>query len=247
MYYEQLIDVYTFGNVSLLVASAITFGFGFWEYIYSFRLVRREGMAPFPVWMHTFYFAHDSSWAFMLFVAAARHNWNWFLLAASISLLAWTMFEVFNLTMAVRVERQEIFGAYFGEEVTARQAVAAIVAQVAAFYGLVNLLVVFMGPGSFFQWAAMTNMVMAAAPGLLWMRRHSRAGNGLGLALVILAGTINTFLPIGMFAQALPHVFDKPWFYITGVIFTLIAAAYVWMVARFPAKPLVAGQKRPIW
>ncbi|MEA5638857.1 hypothetical protein [Cutibacterium granulosum] len=37
-------------------------------------------------------------------------------------------------------------------------------------------------------------------PATVWLRRGSRQGNGLGIALVILAGTINTFLPIGMFA-----------------------------------------------
>jgi hypothetical protein len=247
MYYDQLIHAYTFGHVALLIASAITFGFGFWEYIYSFRLVRRERSAPFPLWMHTFYFAHDSSWAFMLFLAAARHHWNWFLLSASIALMVWCLFEVYSLTMAVRVERREIFGDYFGENTTVRQATTAIVVQILAFYGLVNLLIQFMGPGSFLQWAALTNMIMATVPGVLWLRRGSRAGNGLGIALVILGGTVNTFLPIGMFVTALPEVFDHPWFYLTGVVFTAIAAANVVMVAKFPAKQELPGRKRPIW
>ena len=58
-FFDQLVNAYTFDNVSLLVVSAITFAFGFWEYIYSFRLVFREHTSPFPIWMHTFYIAHD--------------------------------------------------------------------------------------------------------------------------------------------------------------------------------------------
>lgn len=246
-WYAPLTEAYRLDNVPLLIASAITFGFGFWEYIYSFRLVRREGKAPFPIWMHTFYFAHDSSWAVILFVAAAAHGWNWFLLASSVALLVWTLFEVYSLVLAVRVERQEIFGRYLGADVSRQQALGVIVMQILAFYGLVNMLIVFMGAGSFLQWAALTNMVMAVGPGTVWLRRRSREGNGLGVALVILLGTINTFLPFGMFVLALPQVFDTPWFYTTGVICTAISAAYVVMVARFPAKQAQPGTQRPIW
>lgn len=249
-WYDALIEAYSLDspNIGLLVASVITFGFGFWEYIYSFRLTHREGVGPFPIWMHTFYFAHDSSWAVILFLAASRHHWHWFLLGGSVALFVWTLFELYNLTAAVRspIERREDFSRYLGDEVTARQALSAIVVQILVFYGLVNVLIQFMGQGSFFQWAAITNMVMATDPGTVWLRRGSRRGNGMGIALVILGGTVNTFLPFGMFAGALPQVFDRPWFYIAGVIFSAIALANVAMVSRFPAKERTAGQKHPI-
>lgn len=248
-WYDSLVAAYTFDNVPLLIASVITFGFGFWEYIYSFRLTHREGREPFPIWMHTFYFAHDSAWAVILFIAASQRNWNWFLLGASIALVVWTLFETYNLTTAVRssAERREAFSRYLGEDVTGRQATTAILVQILVFYGLVLAVMQFMGEGSFFQWAAITNMVMATGPATVWLRRKSRDGNGMGIALVILGGTLNTFLPISMFATALPEVFNQPWFYVAGVIFTGIALANVVMVSKFPAKTPVAGEKRPIW
>lgn len=246
-WYEPLIAAFTFDNPPLLVAAGITFGFGFWEYIYSFRLTSREGRSPFPVWMHTFYFAHDSSWAVILMLAAARHDWNWFLVGASVALMVWTAFEVYNLTMAVRLEREEAFASSLGAGVTPKAALVAIVVQVVAFYALVNLLIAFMGAGSFLQWAALTNVVMAVGPALLSLRRRSRTGGGLGVACVILLGTVNTFLPTGMFVLALPQVFDTTWFYVAGVVFSAVAAAHVVMVARYPAKERVPGQRRPIW
>jgi hypothetical protein len=247
MYYDRMIEIFTFDNIPLLVSAGIAFGFGFWQYIYSFRLVRREGKAPFPIWMHTFYFAHDSSWAFMMFLAAARYDWNGFFLTTSIALVVWTMFELYNLTQAVRIERREIFSRYFGEHVTSQQAIIAIVVQILAFYAVVNLLVRFMGSGSFLQTAALTNIVMAFGPGLLWLQRGTRDGNGLGIALVVLLGTINTFMPSGMWVKAMPEIFDTPWYYITGLVFTGIAAAAVVMVARFPAKPRSTDGTKPIW
>lgn len=246
-YFDQLVAVYTFDNVPLLVASVITFGFGFWEYIYSFRLARRENSAPFPIWMHTFYFAHDSTWAFIMLTTAPLYGYNWFLVGAGIALIVWTMFEVYNMYKAVKCERVEIWGRYYGEGVTTKQAVINLLAQIAAFYAVVNIIIMYIGPGCFFQWAVLTNMVMATLPGLLWRQRHSRKGNGMGIALVILGGTINTFIPVGMFALALPEVFNHPWFYITGVVFSLIALSNVVMVSKFPPKKQLPGEKKPIW
>ena len=247
MVIDQLIAAYTFDNVGLLVASAVTFGIGFWEYIYSFRLVRREGSAPFPIWMHTFYLAHDSSFAVVLFLLASRHSWNWFLTGAAGALVVWALFEIYNLTMAVKVERREIWSPYYGDQVSVRQAVGSILVQLAAFYALVNIFRMYMGEGSFFQWASVTNMVMAAGPGILWARRGSRKGSSVGLAIVILLGTINTFLPTGMFVQALPGIFNQAWFYIAGVVFSGIAFKNLILLAKFPAKTRVKTEIKPIW
>lgn len=246
-FFVQLMDVYTFDNISLLIASAITFGFGFWEYIYSFRLVTREKSAPFPIWMHTFYFAHDSTFGVLFLMAASLYNWNWLLTAVGIALFVWTLFELYNFYKAVTVERVDIWGRYYGKDVTAKQAIFSIILQLAVFYSLVNVVIMYIGPGCMFQWAVITNMVMATIPGLLWRERGSRRGSGMGIALVILGGTVNTFLPVGMFAAALPEVFNHPWFYIAGVVFTVVAIRNVVMMSKFPPKEALSGEKKPIW
>lgn len=245
--YEELIAAFDLQNTALLVAAVLTFGFGFAEYIYSFRLIRREHRAPFPIWMHTFYLAHDSTWAVLLFIAASKYDWNWFLTGAAAALVVWTVFEMVNITMAIRVERREIWGDYFGEDVTAGQALFNVIVQLAGFYAIVNLLIVYMGEGSVLQWFALTNVVMAAGPGILWARRRSRDGSSLGLAIVIVAGTVNTFLPVGMFVQAMPEVFDTAWFYLSGVVFTAIAVLNAVRLWGKEPKRAVPGQPRPIW
>src|SRR3546814_12428403 len=74
-----------------------------------------------------------------------------------------------------------------------------------------------MGAGSVLQWFLFTNMLIAAVPGVLWMKRgardNSRTGASMGLAILILVATVNTFLPCSMWVQAMPEVFDVPWFY----------------------------------
>ena len=69
----------------------------------------------------------------------------------------------------------------------------------------------------------------------------------MGLALVILAGTINNFLPCSMFVTVLPDVFNHPWYYITGAIFTAIAVGNVLIVKGKPEKKADSMGKKSIW
>ncbi|MEV6348039.1 hypothetical protein [Actinoplanes sp. NPDC051851] len=246
-FYDELMRVFTLDNTPLLVVSAITFLFGYLEYVYSFALMWKEHRAPYPVWMHTFYLAHDSSWAAIMLWTAAHHGWNWFFTTCGVALMIWNFFEVFNIWKAITVERQEIWGDYHRGPVSTRYAAFNVAVQVAAFYCLVNILIGFMGAGSILQWFLFTNMLIAAAPGVLWARRGvrdgSRRGTSMGLAILILIATVNTFLPSSMWVLAMPEVFDKPWYYVTGVVFTLIAALNLYQLSRLPAKT----EPRAIW
>jgi hypothetical protein len=243
---EEIIRSYS-NNPTLLLLSAFTFLIGYLEYIYSFRLVLREKSAPFPLWMHTFYFAHDLTGAIVFFQLARSHHFFWFFSMSSIALLVWNGFEVFNLFMAVKVERQEIWGRVGEQPVSARTAVARIVAQIVLMAVLVNLVRVFMNDEVMFKWFALTNVVMAVGPGLLWSQRRSRKGSSVGLAIVILIGTVNTFLPpgYGMWTTATPY-FDQPWFYLAGVVISIIALRNLLLLLSFPPKT-AAGHRRPIW
>jgi hypothetical protein len=243
---EELIRSYS-TNPTLLLLSAFTFLIGYLEYIYSFRLVLREKSAPFPLWMHTLYLAHDSTAAVVFFLLARQHHYFWFFTLASIALLIWNGFECFNLYMAVKVERQEIWGKYDDAPVTARSAVARIAAQVLLMLAVVNIVRVFMDDTVMFKWFALTNIVMAVGPGPLWSERKSRRGSSIGLAIVILVGTVNTFLPpgYGMWTTATPY-FDQPWFYLTGAIVSGVALRNLVMLLKFAPKTPV-GDKKVIW
>lgn len=241
--------IYNYSNNSyLLMISAIAFAVGYLEYIYSFRLVIREKSAPFPVWMHTFYFAHDFTGAVVFYQLARQHDFFWFFTGACVALLVWNGFEAFNLYMAVKVERQEIWGDIYQHPVTEQQAILRILGQIGIMFAVVNLLRVFMNDVVMFKWFALTNIIMAVGPGYLWARRKSRRGTSLGLSIVILFGTVITFLPpgYGMWTTALSY-FNQPWFYITGIVISFVALNNVLMLVRYPRKVNVPGEKTPIW
>lgn len=244
---QEFISSYT-NNLNLVVISAIVFAIGYIEYIYSFRLVIREKCAPYPVWMHTFYFAHDFTAALVFFQLARQNDFFWFFTLASIALIIWNCFEIFNLYMAVKVERQEIWGKFYNAAVTEKQAIFRIIGQIAVMFVVVNLFRVYMNDVVMFKWFSFTNILMAVAPGYLWAERKSRKGTSVGLSIVILIGTVNTFLPpgYGMWTTALKY-FDQPWFYITGVVVSTVALYNVIMLIKFPAKERAEGEKKPIW
>lgn len=244
---EQLIISYS-NNPTLLIISAITFSVGYIQYVYSFRLVMSEGKAPFPVWMHTLYFAHDATAAVIFFILAQGNDWFWFFSLASLALFIWTLFELFNLYMAIKVERQEIWGSYYSKPMSQSQALMHVLLQTTFMFVLVNLLRIFMQDDTMFKWFLLTNVVMAVGPGLLWRQRISREGSSIGLAIVIVFGTVLSFLPpgLGMFTTALPSTFDQPWFYATGLVTALIALCHLTYLWKLPPKTQKSMQKA-IW
>jgi hypothetical protein len=243
---DEIIRSYS-NNPTLLALSAFTFLIGYVEYIYSFRLVLREKSAPFPLWMHTLYFAHDLTGAIVFFQLARTHHYFWFFTMSSIALLVWNGFEIFNLFMAITVERQEIWGRNGAQSIGVGSATARVAGQIILMAALVNLVRVFMNDEVMFKWFALTNVVMALGPGVLLSQRRSRRGSSVGLAIVILVGTINTFLPpgFGMWTTATPY-FDQPWFYLAGAVVSVIALRNLLLLVSFPAK-IRTDHRKPIW
>lgn len=244
---DEVMRAFSLDNTGLLAVAAFTFFLGYMEYIYSFRLVLREKLAPYPMWMHTFYLAHDFTGA-LVFYSLARHNdFFWFFAATSVALLIWNCFEIYNIYKGITLERQEIWGAYHTEPVTVPQAFLSTIGQILLFVAIVNLGRMYMADVSMLKWFSITNMVMAVAPGFLWARRKTRDGASLGLAIVILVATVNTFLPgINMWAQVSPY-FHQPWYYAMGVVCIGFAVRNLVVLLKLPAKTRTEGAKRPIW
>lgn len=245
---QEVMRAYRDDTTRMLILSAILFAGGYGFYVYSFLLTIREKKSPFPFWMHVFYLAHDITGAVVFACAAYHHQWFWFFSATAIALLIWNGFEIFNIVMGIKYERQEIWGRYYPDPVTIRQAMTQTVWLAALMLAIVNLFRVFMNDEIMFKWFAWTNAVMAVFPGFLWNQRQSRAGSSVGLAILIVFISVNTFLPpgFGMFTTA-SRVFHQPWFYVTGVVCTAFAIKHLVMVLKYPAKQASPGQPKPIW
>jgi len=245
---QEVMRAFQENTARMLILAAIPFAGGYGFYIYSFLLTIREKKSPFPFWMHVFYLAHDLTGAVVFGLAALEHHGFWFFTGTSIALLVWNCCEIFNIVMGIKHERQDIWGKYYASPVTVRQAVEQTAWMIALMFSVVNIFRVFMGDEVMFKWFALTNAIMAVFPGFLWNERRSRAGSSVGLAILIVFISVNTFLPpgFGMFTTASPF-FDQPWFYIAGVVCTAFSIKHLVMLLRYPPKEAIPGQKKPIW
>lgn len=225
--------------VLLLAVAALTFFFGYMEYIYSFQLVRREKSAPYPVWMHTFYFAHDSMGAIVFALASKATGGFWFFTLASVALVIWNLFEVYNLYKCIYVERQEIWGHLHDSPVTVKEAWIKVIGQIIIFIVVVNLFRVFMNDPYMFKWFIFTNILIAIAPGFYWEQRKTQIGTSYKLAIVILLGTINSFTPINMWTLTSDYftISNNPWFYFAGIVSICFAIRNILVLKKLPQKP----------
>ncbi|KAI1736477.1 hypothetical protein F4680DRAFT_469105 [Xylaria scruposa] len=226
--FAKIPEILTFDNAPVIIVTVISFLCGYVQYYYAIRLSLRERKGPFPLWMHLFYFAQDSSWAYLLHNAAQFYGYHWF------------------FTWAITMEGDEISSDPLRKH-SQRQSLWYIAVFTAMMYGLIFVGNALMGPTCFFQWAAISNIVMASGPTTTWLRRGSRNGLSISLAIVIVAGTIFTFAPFGMWVQVAPEVFDHPAYYFLGIVLTVLSVTNTVTVASYPSKEKKKGQDSPIW
>lgn len=134
-----------------------------------------------------------------------------------------------------------------GKTISTRAAVLSIVEQILAFYCVINLLIEFMGSDPLMEIFLLTNVLIATGPGELWRRKKDRRGLSVGLATVIVVGTINSFQPWSMWVLSMPEVFDTKWYYLSGVVCTGISVRNLMSVCALPEKKWRKGEARPIW
>lgn len=231
--------------IKVLLVAGLTFAIGFIEYIYSFILINREGSSPYNIMMHSYYFAIDSMGIFVFATASHAVGGLWVFTFASLAEVVWTLFEVYNLIKCVYVERQEIWG-----DITTKDAWQRVFGWVVVTIGTVNLFRIFMNDPAMFKWYIFTNILMGIMPGLYWEKRGTRIGASWGLAIVILIGTVNSFLPTNMWASVSPYFTfaNNPWFYVIGIISIFFACRAFWVLKKLPPKPkTLSNGKKTIW
>jgi hypothetical protein len=230
---------------STLTVAGITFAIGFIEYIYSFLLINREGKSPYNILMHSYYLAIDSMGVIVFATASHALAGFWIFTFAAIAEVVWSLFEIYNLIKLVYVERQDVWG-----NITVKNAWWRVIGWVIVMIVVVNLFRVFMNDPAMFKWYIFTNVLMGIMPGLYWEKRETRLGASWGLAIIILIGTINSFLPTNMWAAASPYfsINNNPWFYVVGIVAIFFAFRNLWVLYKLPAKPKVlANGKKTIW
>ncbi|MDO4545648.1 MAG: ABC transporter permease [Bacillota bacterium] len=230
-----------------LIVLLITFFLGFMVYVYSFILVDREKSAPYPIWMHTFYWAADFMGIFVFLSAYDAVGGFWFFLLGCVGEIVWVGFECYCLWRAVTVEREAIWG----KGATLKNAILYCLMQIAVFFVSLNLLRVELGDVSMFKFWIFTQVIIVCAPGMFWKERGTRIGTCWQLTVVLVLVAIMSFMPNhNMWALISPYflIENNPWFYVVGLVVFCFAIYDVYVYAKLPKKPeRLPNGKKPIW
>lgn len=230
-----------------LATVIVTFILGFLVYVYSFLLVDREGSAPYPIWMHTFYCAADFMGIWVFLSANEAVGGFWFFILGAVGEAVWVLFEIYCLYRAVTVEREAIWG----KDATLAHAVLYCLAQIAIFFVSLNFLRVELGDVSMFKFWIFTQVIIVCAPGMFWRERGTRVGACWQLTIVLVLVAILSFNPWGNMWMLISPYFaleNNPWYYVMGAVVMCFAIYDVYVYAKLPKKPeLLENGRKPIW
>lgn len=247
---QQIIDVFSFSNpdiVAVIIAFAIANTIGLLEYFWAVAINLKEHKTPFPVWAHTFFFAHDFTAGVVFMTLAFQYDFFWLFVVYGLGMLTWTCLEAINMRTIVKYERAEVLG----EGATSGQVLIYLVLQIATMFAIVNILRWNMGDVAMFYWLPLTNVVMAIAPGYVLYKRKSREGSSVMIYIFVVAGTIFNFLPegIGLFTTVTPWIYNQPIWFAVGAVCTVIAVYNLYRILQLPPKTKEMGdyKNKPIW
>jgi hypothetical protein len=233
----------------MIPLAGIAMGLGFIQYIYCFFMTRRDGISPFPPWMHAFYLAHDFLYVTLYdqwFGEYAPYR-SFIFQGIWLGMVAFNFFEINALYSSIRDERQPAFGQFHDGSATKGQATVWVVFITVLSFVLLSTARSFLNDTLMFGIFVSTNVIMAIVPAFTTAARRKRVEGSLGLAFFIVVGTVATFLPegLGMYTTADPDYFARPWFFILGATCVLIAIWHLVMVAQLSLQVSLPAKSAP--
>ncbi len=240
--------------VGILIAALIAFLIGYVEQFMSIIMIHKEKHGSFPMPLNTFYLAHDFLTGVIFLILGFYNNFFYIFMVLGIGMFIWNFTEVYDMYDYVKNNREETFrGIIFGE-LTTKKCIAELIVESVSFAVFILLMIVLMDDPTFLKWFMITNILIAVLSGYYWNSNYQKSGTVTGsskaLSIVILIGTINTFLPsgIGWWTTICPGTFDTPLFYLMGVVAVCFAIRNVYLVFKqLPPKPKMINGKKTVW
>lgn len=235
-----------FGMAILSVALAVIFGL--LVYIYPIILNETEHIGPYPLWMHTFYFAADLMGVYVFMSAWIKYQHFYLFLLLSIGEAIWVCMEIYCLQRAMTYEKNINWKP--GTPFNAR--LRDIVFQIVICFAGLNLLRVELNDLTMWKFWIFTQVLITIAPGLVLEKRGYRTGNCRHLNIIFICVAIVSFNPwLNMWKAVAPDYFAlsaNPWYYIVGAVCTFFALRGYIVYERLPEKPdiIEAVGKKPL-
>ena len=236
---QDFIDHLSFGApgaASAWVAIALAVIFGLLVYIIPIFLMEREHIGPYPLWLHTFYFAADFM-GIWVFLSAWQHYQHFFLfLLLAIGEAVWVGMETYCLQRAMTFEKDINWkpGTPFGKHMKD------VVFQVIIWYVGLNFLRFELHDSTMWKFWIFTQVLITIVPCLTLEKRGYRSGNSRILNYIFVCVALVSFNPwCNMWVCIAPEFFsfhENPWYYLMGIICLFFAIRGIVIYEKLPEK-----------
>lgn len=224
------------GWVGAWIAIGLAVIFGLLVYIIPIYLTEKEKVGPYPLWMHTFYFAADFMGIWVFLDAWLKYDHFLLFLLLAIGEAIWVCMETYCLQRAMTYEKSINFKPGTPKKEMLRE----IIIQVVCFYVGLNLLRFELHDSTMWKFWIFTQVLITIVPGLVMEKRGTRKGYSLWLHIVLICVALVSFNPwCNMWVCIAPDFFslqENPWYYIMGVVCLYFAVRGLLKFLKLPEK-----------
>ena len=236
---QDFIDHLTVGAdgwVGAWIAIGLAVIFGLLVYIIPIILTEKDKVGPYPLWLHTFYFAADFMGIWVFLDAWLKYDHFLLFLLLAIGEAIWVGMETYSLQRAVTYEKD----INFKPGTPMKKMLRDIVIQVICFYVGLNFLRFELHDSTMWKFWIFTQVLITIVPGLVMEKRDTRKGYNLWLHIVLICVALVSFNPwCNMWVCIAPDFFslqENPWYYIMGVICLYFAVRGLVLYTKLPEK-----------
>lgn len=252
---QQLVQhmTLTSRNVPTILAWVLCMTFGYLLYTQAIRMILRERADPYPLWVHCWMITIDTIGSFTFWKLAIEPHFFWLFVVMGIGLPIWVILEASCIVFAVRHTREEDFKGTTKDPITLKQASINAIGMILVAFSVNMWALSMLGGtrnGAIFLIYPFTNYVFAYWTWRTWESRGTtgtRVGNSMGLQVVITIQITLMWVPGLSWYLSVTPFFNEPWYYVCGIVASLLAAYNCYRLSRLPKKEPQASGKKVVW
>lgn len=255
---SQLVEAMSFRveNIHVFIAMAIAYITGFLLYIQANKVAAKQGVQPYPLWIHCYMMSIDSIGAITYGYLAFTHDFFWYFDFQCVALVGWLALEFMSIKkgLADAQERGFEFGNLMKGGITKKKATMYCVAiyvvglflnmyALALIGGIANAAIYIIYP--------FTNYVYAIFTWRFWDARSAEYGNrkynALSLQIVITVTCFVSWCPgISWYWTVSPY-FHQIWFILPGLVCTLVSCYNLYRCYKLPKYDPKTDPESPLY
>ncbi|MBQ9067192.1 MAG: ABC transporter permease [Clostridia bacterium] len=241
---QDFIDTLSIGApgwIGAWISVGLAVIFGLLVYVFPVIMTENEHTQPYPLWLHTFYWAADFMGIWVFLHAWTHYDHFLLFILLAIGEAIWVCMETYCLQRAMKYEKEMIWG----KDATKKKMLTDIIMQIVIFYVGLNMLRFELHDSTMWKFWIFTQVLITIVPGLVLEQRGYRSGNARILNITFICVALVSFNPwLNMWKCIAPDFFSfsaNPWYYLMGIICLFFAIRGAVIYERLPEKTDLMG------